>query len=193
MARELHFDQVTTRAGDSGDSSLFDGERRSKADPVFEALGDLDELGSWIGVVRARHREEWEGPLRDLDAELYDAQALLQRISAMIACSPGTPAYARLEGLGEEAVGELELREARLLKVTRIEPVFVVPGADAAAAELDYARTLCRRSERRIVSVIRDPARPRPDLHTVQHYVNRLSDYLFVAARAAEQLAEGAR
>ena len=190
MAGELHFDQVTTRGGDSGDSSLFDGERRSKADPVFGALGDLDELGSWLGVVRARHRDEWEGPLRDLDAELYDVQTVLQRISAMIACSPGTPAYARLERLGEEAVEALELREARLLKVTRIEPVFVVPGADAAAAELDYARTLCRRGERRIVAVIRDPARHRPDLHPAQHYVNRLSDYLFVAARAAEQRAE---
>lgn len=193
MAGELHFDQVTTRGGDSGDSSLFDGERRSKADAVFEALGDLDELGSWMGVVRARHRDEWEGSLRDLDGELYDAQTMLQRVSAMIACSPATPAYARLDPVGSEAVGELELREARLLKVTRIEPVFVVPGADAAAAELDYARTLCRRGERRIVAVIRDEARPRPDLHAAQHYVNRLSDYLFVAARAAEQLAEAKR
>ncbi|MFW5737855.1 MAG: ATP:cob(I)alamin adenosyltransferase [Spirochaetota bacterium] len=190
MAGELHFDQVTTRGGDTGDSSLFDGERRSKADPVFEALGDLDELGSWIGVLRARHRNAWEGPLRDFDAELYEVQTVLQRVSALVACSPGTPAYARLEPLDGESVAALELREARLLRVTRIEPVFVVPGADPVSAELDYARTLCRRGERRVVAVIRDPARPRPDLHAAQHYVNRLSDYLFIAARTAEQLAE---
>ena len=191
MAKELHFDQVTTRAGDSGESSLFDGERRSKADSVFEALGDLDELVSWLGVLRARRRDEWTGPLRDLDSELHEVQTVLQQISALIACTPGTAQYARLTPLHGDAVAELELREARLLKVTHIEPVFVVPGADEAAAELDYARTLCRRAERRLVAVIRDPVRPRPDLHDSQHYVNRLSDFLFVAGRCAEQRVDG--
>ena len=190
MARELKFDQVTTRAGDTGESSLFDGERRSKADDVFEALGDLDELSSWIGVLRARRREHWSGPLRDLDHELYEVQTVLSRIAALVACSPGTPQYARLTQIDDDTVAEIELREARLLKVTRIEPVFIVPGATEAAAEIDYARTICRRSERRLVAAIRSSAYPRPDLHTAQHYLNRLSDYLFVAGRSAEQLGE---
>lgn len=190
MGRELKFTQVTTRAGDTGESTLFDGERRSKADEVFEALGDLDELSSWIGVVRARRREHWSGPLRELDHELYDVQTTLSRIAALVACSPGTTQYARLPQVGDDAVTELELREARLLNVTRIEPVFIVPGATEAAAELDYARTICRRSERRLVAAIRSSAHPRPDLHTAQHFLNRLSDYLFVAGRSAEQMTE---
>jgi cob(I)alamin adenosyltransferase len=187
MSKELRFSQVTTRAGDTGESTLFDGERRSKTDAVFEALGDLDELSSWIGVIRARRRDEWSGPLRDFDHELYEVQTILSRIAALVACSPGTPQYARLTPVDGDTVAELELREARLLNVTRIEPVFIVPGATEASAEIDYGRTICRRCERRLVSAIRSPAHPRPDLHASQHFLNRLSDYLFVAGRSAEQ------
>lgn len=191
MPRELEFDQVTTRGGDTGESSLFDGERRAKDDAVFEALGELDELTSWIGVVRARRRDFWDGPLRHFDDELYEVQSILSRISALVACSPGSRQYAMLARVDEETVAGIELREARLLRETRIEPVFIIPGATEASAEIDFARAMCRRCERRIVSAIRAPGRPRPDLHDAQRYLNRLSDYLFVAGRAAEQLAEG--
>lgn len=188
MARELEFEQVTTRGGDAGDSTLFDGERRGKDDAVFQALGDLDELTSWIGVVRARHRHEWAGPLRDLDTELHDVQTVLYRIAALVSCSPGSAPYARLEPVGDEAVHEIEVREARLLRTTRIEPVFIMPGETEPSAEIDYARAMCRRAERRLVAVIRSEVRPRPDLHSAQRYLNRLSDYLFVAARCYEQI-----
>ncbi|MFW5738243.1 MAG: ATP:cob(I)alamin adenosyltransferase [Spirochaetota bacterium] len=190
MAREIDFDQVTTRGGDSGEAGLFDGERRAKDDPVFEALGELDELSSWIGVVRARHRDEWSGPLRDLDSELYDAQRVTSRIAALVACSPTATQYARLEQVDDATVAELELREKRALQSTTIEPVFIVPGEHLGAAEIDYARALCRRCERRLVSVIRSSVRPRPDLHACQRYLNRLSDYLFVVGRQVEQASE---
>jgi cob(I)alamin adenosyltransferase len=190
MTKALTFKQVTTRGGDEGESTLFDGERRSKTDAVFETLGDLDEFTSWLGVVRARRRGEWVGPLRDLDDELYDVQTVLSRIAALVACSPGTQQYARLTMVDDSTVAELELREARLLEVTRIEPVFIVPGTTEAAAELDFARTICRRCERRLVALIRSQAHPRPDLHAAQHYLNRLSDYLFIAGRSAEQTDE---
>lgn len=187
MARELEFQQVTTRGGDKGESSLFDGQRRRKDDAIFEALGDLDELTSWIGLVRARRRDSWTGALGDADRELREVQSVIQRVCALIACSPGSPEYARLTAIDQGTVGELELREARLLRVTTIRPSFVLPGESEISAELDVARSICRRCERRIVSVIRAPGNPRPDLHTCQHYLNRLSDYLFVAARCAEQ------
>jgi cob(I)alamin adenosyltransferase len=190
MARKLEFDHVTTRGGDGGESSLFDGERRSKSDVAFETLGDLDELTSWLGVVRARHRTAWSGPLRDLDAELSDVQIILSRIAALVACRPGSEPYGRLVQVDDETVEALELREARLLTVTRIEPRFIIPGDDEAASELDFARSVCRRCERRLVGVIRDAAQPRPDLHAAQHYLNRLSDFLFVAARTAEQTSD---
>ena len=187
MASEIPFNQVTTRGGDGGEATLFDGERRAKDDLVFRTLGDFDELASWIGVVRARNRDEWPGGLHDFDAELREAQVALSRISALIACSPTSATYSRLAAVDETVVHELELREARLLQNTRIEPVFVIPGDHDHSAEIDYARTICRRCERTLVTLIRDRARPRPDLHDSQRYLNRLSDYLFVLARHMEQ------
>ena len=187
MKSELTFEQITTRGGDGGDATLFDGERLVKSDPVFEALGDLDELTSWIGVVRSRYRDEWHGALRDLDTELRDAQTVASRISALVACTPSSKQYARLTPVDDAAVEELELREARALKTTQIAPVFIIPGDEPGSAEIDFARALCRRCERRLVNVIRSPGRPRPDLHAAQRYLNRLSDYLFVIARKREQ------
>lgn len=190
MTGDLSFEQVTTRGGDTGESTLYDGTRLCKADVVFEALGELDELSSWLGVVRARRREEWSGPVRDLDGELYEVQTVLSRTAALVSCSPSSRNYARLEQVDGGTVSELELREARLLRITRIKPAFVVPGETEVSAELDYGRALCRRCERRLVAVIRSPGHPRPDLHDAQRYLNRLSDYLFVAARTAEQHSE---
>ncbi|MFW6248110.1 MAG: cob(I)yrinic acid a,c-diamide adenosyltransferase [bacterium] len=190
MAREIGFNHVTTRGGDDGNTTLFSGERRVKADAVFHALGDLDELTSWIGVVRARHADGWTGALRGLESELYDSQTMLSRISALLACNPAAPVYARLHPVEDADIEALELREARLMNVTEIGDEFVVPGATVCSAEIDYARAVCRRCERRVVAVIRAPERPRPDLHLAQRYLNRLSDFLFVAARAAEQAAD---
>ena len=190
MASEIPFNQITTRGGDGGEATLFDGERRVKTDLAFQALGDLDELTSWIGVVRSRHRDEWPGRLIDLDTELRDAQEVVSRISALVACGPSSPHHSRLVPVDEAVVRELEVRESRLLRHTTIDPVFVVPGDHDSSAEIDYARAICRRCERTLVAVIRTSGVPRPDLHGGQHYLNRLSDYLFILARYVEQHAD---
>ena len=187
MASDIPFDRITTRGGDGGEATLFDGERRVKTDLAFAALGDLDELTSWIGVVRSRRRDDWPGRLHDLDNELRDAQEIVSRLSALVACSPSSSLHSRLVPVDGAVVRELEVREARLLHDTTISPVFIIPGDHDSSAEIDYARALCRRCERTLVAVIRGSGVPRPDLHDGQRYLNRLSDYLFVLARYVEQ------
>ncbi len=187
MASEIPFDQITTRGGDGGEATLFDGERRVKTDLVFQALGDLDELTSWIGVVRSHRRDRWPGRLHDPDGELRDVQQIVSQVSALVACTPSSAQHSRLVAVTDSVVHELELREARLLRATTIEPVFIIPGDRDESAEIDYARAICRRCERTLVAVIRSSGVPRPDLHDAQRYLNRLSDYLFVLARYVEQ------
>lgn len=187
MQPKLGFTQVTTRGGDGGDATLFDGSRLAKSDSVFDALGDIDELTSYIGVVRTTNRDRWPDGLFDFDGVLREGQVVLSRILALVACSPTAPQYSRLPPVDRSALEELELQEARLLQHTTIQPVFVIPGDHDHSGEIDFARAICRRCERTVVAIIRSPAQPRPDLHEAQRFLNRLSDYLFVLARHVEQ------
>jgi len=176
---EIEFEQVTTRGGDRGMSHLADGEPRRKDDPLFEALGDLDELSSWLGVVRASLREE--RPRKELAAIQQD----LLTVGAQVSTPRLSPQYARLRRLEEKALRRLEGWEKKLLARTEIAPRFVLPGDHLVAAWVDVGRTVCRRAERRVVGLIRDAGMIH--LALCQNYVNRLSDYLFVLARAVTQ------
>jgi cob(I)alamin adenosyltransferase len=163
--------KIYTRTGDQGQTSLFGGARVAKDDPRIEAYGTVDELSSTLGVSRAA----W--PRSDVDAELHLVQLDLFDIGAHLA-SPGTsrftgPAPSRIAQL-ESAIDAME---------TTLTPLknFILPAGTLAAAHIHVARTVCRRAERLVVALHdNDPA----TVATIT-YLNRLSDYLFVAARFA--------
>lgn len=163
--------KIYTRTGDSGETSLFGGARVPKNDPRIEAYGTVDELNSFIGVARAA----WPGS--PVDGQLAAAQADLFEIGAHLA-SPGSSRFA---GVDEERIAELErgidAMESELAPLT----AFILPGGSLAAAHLHVARTVCRRAERLVVGLGDES----PQTRSAIRYLNRLSDYLFVAARYA--------
>ena len=161
--------KIYTRTGDSGETSLFGGSRVAKDDPRIEAYGTIDELNSAIGVARAT----W--PSSSIDKQLDAIQSDLFDIGAHLA-APGNTRFAGVEPRRiEELERAIDAMESELQPLTN----FIIPGGSLAAAELHIARTVCRRAERRVVALEDNPA-------TVA-YLNRLSDYLFVAARYANR------
>jgi cob(I)alamin adenosyltransferase len=163
--------KIYTRTGDTGETSLFGGARVPKHDPRIEAYGTIDELNSFLGVVRA----SWlQSPV---DAELQTVQSDLFDIGAYLA-APGSDRFRSVE---HSRIDELERSidsiEAQLTPLT----TFIVPGGSVAAAHLHVSRAVCRRAERLIVA-LEDAA---PEMATTIAYLNRLSDFLFVAARLA--------
>jgi cob(I)alamin adenosyltransferase len=164
--------KIYTRTGDAGETSLFDGARVLKSDPRVDAYGDVDELGAWLGLVRA------QAPGPDLDRVLETIQRELFAIGARLA-DPREKIAPRVEKarLADESVKQLEDWidgfEKELAPLRR----FLLAGGVQAAAMLHVARTVCRRAERRVVS-----------LGVEEHpaflvYLNRVSDLLFVMAR----------
>jgi cob(I)alamin adenosyltransferase len=177
--------KIYTRTGDDGTTALGTGERRKKYDLRIAAYGSLDETNAAIGIARLHTSGDaaLDPALARIQNDLFDAGADL--------ATPGKgkgPGGARLTVTAAQ-VTWLENEIDRLNAA--LEPLrsFVLPGGFAAAAYLHLARTICRRAER-LIAELRD----RPDdsvTPEVLHYVNRLSDFLFVAARYAND--QGAR
>lgn len=163
--------KIYTRTGDEGQTSLFGGARVSKSDTRIGAYGTIDELNSQLGVVRAT----W--PQSPLDALFARVQLDLFEVGAHLA-SPGTSRFA---GVDPQRVTELEQRID--VMDSQLAPLknFILPAGSMASAQIHVARTVCRRAERLVVALGDDTA---ATLSTVA-YLNRLSDFLFVAARFA--------
>jgi cob(I)alamin adenosyltransferase len=170
--------KIYTRTGDTGQTSLFGGARVSKADARVEAYGDVDELNAWIGLSRA------VAPDPDVDSLLVQIQRDLFAVGAQLA-DPAEQIGARVTkaGLGDEDVQRLEDAIDRL--EIEVPPLrrFILAGGSPAGAALHVTRTVCRRAERRIVSLV-PPVDP-----LLVRYVNRLSDLLFVLARVVNHRA----
>jgi cob(I)alamin adenosyltransferase len=165
--------KIYTRTGDSGETSLFGGGRVAKDDPRIEAYGTIDELNSFLGLARS----SW--PSSPIDAQLQNVQSDLFDIGAFLA-SPNTDRFGSVKAERiEELERAIDALEADLQPLTS----FIVPGGSAAAAQLHVARTVCRRGERK-VTALNDSS---PEMRTTIAYLNRLSDYLFVAARFANR------
>jgi cob(I)alamin adenosyltransferase len=156
--------RIYTGGGDKGQTSLGDGSRVSKLDPRVAAMGDVDELNSLVGLA---------GGLDPIQNELFDLGADL---SVPFAAGDG-----RLR-ITEEAVSRLEQEiDAANESLPELKS-FILPGGSERAARLFLARAVCRRAERAVLTV--------PDANPLAAiYLNRLSDLLFVLARAAN--AEG--
>jgi cob(I)alamin adenosyltransferase len=165
--------KIYTRTGDAGQTSLFDKTRVSKADSRVDAYGEVDELNAWLGFVRASGLDE------DLDEPIVRIQRDLFALGAQLA-DPRDKIAERVTkaSLGDEDVARLETLIDWL--ETELPPLkrFILPGGSPVGAALHLARTVCRRAERRIIAL--DP----PVDPVLIRYVNRLSDLLFVLARA---------
>jgi cob(I)alamin adenosyltransferase len=177
--------KIYTRTGDDGTTALGTGERRKKYDLRVAAYGTLDEANSVIGIARLHTAED-----AGLDAALSRIQNDLFDVGADLT-TPGKgkgPGGARLT----VTAAQVDWLEAEIDRLNdELEPLrsFILPGGSAAAAHLHLARTVCRRAER-LIAELND----KPDESVtpeVLKYVNRLSDFLFVAARHAN--GKGAR
>jgi len=171
--------KIYTRTGDDGTTALGTGERRKKYDLRVAAYGTLDELNAAIGIARLHTRDEHaiHGALFRIQNDLFDLGADLT--------TPGKgkgPGGARLTVTAAQ-VAWLEKEIDRLNADMQPLKSFILPGGFEAAGYLHLARTVCRRAERIIVE-LKDQAGESVTPEIIQ-YVNRLSDYLFVAARYA--------
>lgn len=172
--------KIYTRTGDTGDTSLFDGTRVKKSDARVDTYGDVDELNAWLGFARASGADAGLG-----ESVLARIQRDLFALGAQIA-DPADKIAARVTKatLEEADVERLEHLIDRLEEGVPPLRCFILPGGGVGGAALHVARTVCRRAERRMVSL--DP----PVDAVLLRYVNRLSDLLFVMARAANHRAQ---
>lgn len=174
----VYLSRIYTKSGDDGQTSLGDGARVPKDDLRVEAYGAVDELNAVLGLLLACEPDFPERTrVGEICNDLFDVGADL--------CVPVVP--------GEEAGSRLRVSQAHVRRLeadidrinTHLAPLrsFVLPGGTPAAAWAHLARTVCRRAERRVVTLHRHTAiNP-----TVVVYLNRLSDWLFVLARAVNR------
>jgi cob(I)alamin adenosyltransferase len=164
----VRIDRVVTKGGDTGETSLGDGSRVSKGDPLIEALGAVDEANASLGVLRlhTQDRVTEDAMLACIQNDLFDLGADLS--------VPGTDAH-RLR-VTEAAVQRLQAEVEQMNAVLPPLKSFILPGGTTAAAHAHMARVAVRRAERSIVRL--DNLNP-----IIQRYLNRLSDHLFVLAR----------
>jgi cob(I)alamin adenosyltransferase len=159
--------KIYTRTGDDGTTGLGDGSRTAKDSPRVEAFGAVDELNSLIGqLLTGVLPDEIRGELTAIQHNLFDIGGEL--------CIPGHRVITD---------GQVEHLERCLDRLNAdLEPLkeFILPGGTASAAVCHVARAVCRRAERRVVSL----ARAEAVNEAVVHYLNRLSDLLFVVARS---------
>ena len=177
--------RIYTRGGDGGETSLVGGTRIRKDEPRLEVLGTLDELNALLGTARSL----LAGGASDRHAALLDRlQAELFEIGAELA-TPSEEERRRFQiaSLTEEQVNALEAEIDALEATLPPLKTFILPGGSPASSSLHLARAVCRRTERRAVKLSHQTG---ADVNPmVLKYLNRLSDLLFVLARAANQAA----
>ncbi|OUM99821.1 MAG: ATP:cob(I)alamin adenosyltransferase [Paenibacillaceae bacterium ZCTH02-B3] len=169
--------RIYTRSGDRGETWVIGG-RTAKDDPRVEAYGTIDELNAAVGLAAA---EMAEGPgdlWADLREDLYRIQNELFDCGSDLSYAEPVPEKMKVHG---EMVRLLEVRIDRLSEEAPPVRRFILPGGSRISAYLHLCRTICRRAERRTVAL----ARVGPCPEEVLRYLNRLSDYFFAAARAA--------
>jgi cob(I)alamin adenosyltransferase len=172
--------KIYTRTGDQGETGLFGGPRVGKDELRLEACGTVDELNSFLGAARAETLPEGIDALLDrIQHELFEVGAELATVDP-VAHGTRTIGALAIQGM-EDAIDQYQARLPELAQ-------FVLPGGSRAAAQLHVARAVCRRAERRVVSLVRGEGADKVSA-TLITYLNRLGDLLFVVARAASAAA----
>lgn len=171
--------RIYTGAGDKGQTSLWSGERIDKDDIRVEAYGTVDELNSFLGLAK-RHTTERIG------SHIHDIQQLLFYINAQLASKESGVANRNVRKVLHTDVEKIEKLTDELSEELPLLTNFIIPGGSDAGAFLHICRTICRRAERRVLTLSKisdiDP--------NVLMYLNRLSDLLFVFSRY-ENIIEG--
>ena len=165
--------KVYTKTGDKGKTSLFGGKRVGKNDTQINAYGTVDELNSWMGLLRDSTTSAKENLV------IIEIQETLFTIGSYLATDPQKKEKMKLPSLN---VGMINMLEHEMDEMDAGLPEmksFVLPGGHVAVSYCHIARTVCRRAERFIVEMNSDD----PDIDFAVKYVNRLSDYLFVLSR----------
>ena len=175
----VRLNRIYTRTGDDGTTGLVGGARVSKDDPRIEAYGTVDELNACLGLCREANRHTADEATRArLDTQLFKIQQQLFNLGSSLATRletrrPGQPVIVAADVTWlEQTLDEMNAELAPLQS-------FVLPGGGPTGAMLHLARTVCRRAERRAFELTHHEAVAPDDLK----YLNRLSDWLFVASR----------
>lgn len=198
--------KIYTRLGDSGQTGIRGAERVSKNDVRIRAVGEVDELNSWLGLIAA----EIEDPIQQ---QLFEIQSDLHTLCADLATPLATTGALRIH---QDAVTRLEAWIDRTDAQLEPQTSFILMGGTPAAARLFVARSICRRAERAVVGLhepsrtvsdsredqckvepqlppegtgVHPPLERHPANPSVLEYLNRLSDLLFTLARQANRLA----
>lgn len=164
--------KIYTKAGDRGMTSLLGGALVSKDHPRLEAYGTLDELNSWLGLLRDHLEQE------EMRADLLKIQDRLMAASSILAADRPVEDI-KIPRIREEDVGHLEKRIDSM--DDEIQPLrsFILPGGHPLVSYCHLARTTCRRAERHTVPFVKSSEQA----GILVKYLNRLSDYLFMLAR----------
>lgn len=182
--------KIYTRTGDAGTTGLFGGPRVAKDDTRIEAYGTVDELNAVIGVARSQLDPAWT----DIDEQLRCFQHELFSIGAELA-SPDPDAF-DLRLITQHHVERIETWIDNLEEPLPPLKQFILPAGHPASAAIHLCRGVCRRAERRVVTLSQQDATPPPKeesstgstvSQSLIHYLNRLSDYLFVLSRSINQ------
>lgn len=176
--------KIYTKTGDKGTSSLYTGERLEKTDHVFEALGTVDECNAAIGVSLAALPAIPD--LATLREQLTHIQHSLFDLGAGLATPRDTAKEKAKEKTRFGSEGVILLEKWIDAMEEKLPPLhsFILPGGHPSGAHLHLARTICRRAERTAIPLLRAGKAE----EAIGVYLNRLSDYLFVASRTANRL-----
>ncbi|OLF38235.1 cob(I)yrinic acid a,c-diamide adenosyltransferase [Psychrobacter sp. Cmf 22.2] len=182
--------KIYTRTGDDGSTGLADGSRVSKADNLFSVMGDIDELNSHIGLVRAHltqaitdnnvtpNKQQLPERLQHKESDFTQALVIIQHLLFNIGGELAMPGY---EGVTPTHIDWLEQQIDAMN--TTLPPLkdFILPTGSLLVSQLHVARSVCRRAERQ--AVLLQQEHPQAIRSTALSFINRLSDWLFVAAR----------
>lgn len=166
--------KIYTKTGDKGTTSLIGGTKVSKSHIRIESYGTVDELNSWIGVIRDHITEAL------LREQLKEIQDRLFTIGSSLACDPEKEIKLKTPDLHQSDVSFLEKAIDDMNEGLPEMKAFILPGGHPAVSFAHVARCVCRRAERICVAMKDEDMEVEP---LVLRYLNRLSDYLFVAAR----------
>ena len=173
---------IYTKTGDKGETSLASGARVAKTDPRIEAYGTVDELNSWIGMLRASLMDckalwtaETAEPIQRIQEQLSLVQNKLFNLGAALSDAPG-------EWLSERDVCVMESWIDAIQTVVPKQKAFILPMGSEPVCRAHVCRTICRRAERMMIAANANM--------TLLQYINRLSDFLFVLARYICHLAK---
>lgn len=175
--------KIYTRTGDKGETALSDGSRVPKHDRRVEAYGTVDELNATLGLCRLHAGGEMADRLAVIQNDLFDLGADLSRPDMAADESAGYPVLRIIPAQVDRLEAEIDAMNAKLQPLRS----FILPGGSALSAHLHLARTVARRAERCATALAAtDDANP-----AAIRYLNRLSDWLFVAARRANDDGDG--